>query len=85
MPTAGFHFIYDDPTQHKAGQSPNAPGVFHSYGSTTADGLLALRICRAKKSQDPDELVTEDLDRQRAAFAWFSRNFRADTHPGGYA
>jgi squalene-hopene/tetraprenyl-beta-curcumene cyclase len=71
----GFHFIYDDPVRNKAG-SPDPPGSrdarFHSYGSTTADGLRALVLCGG--SGPP----------LHAARAWLAKNFRADTHPGVY-
>jgi hypothetical protein len=70
----GFHFIYDDPTRNKAGQAPDAPGTFYSYGSTTADGLRALALCG-----DP-----ADQDKLGAARRWLLANFRADRHPGTY-
>jgi hypothetical protein len=70
----GFHFIYDDPTRNKAGQVPDAPGVFHSYGSTTADGFRALALC-----DDP-----ADADRRAAARDWLLTRFAADRHPGAY-
>ncbi|MCS7016836.1 MAG: hypothetical protein NZM42_12050, partial [Gemmatales bacterium] len=38
----GFHFIYDDPVRNKAGLASSEPLRFHSYGSTTADGLRGL-------------------------------------------
>jgi squalene-hopene/tetraprenyl-beta-curcumene cyclase len=65
----GFHFIYDDPVRNKAGIDGRDPLAFHSYGSTTADGLLALDLC--------------GLDMQ-AARGWLMKHFRADTHPGIY-
>jgi hypothetical protein len=73
----GFHFIYDDPVRNKAGVSPkDSPesGRFYSYGSTTADGLRALRLCG----------LHEDEDRRWGAVEWLWRHFRADTHPGTY-
>jgi hypothetical protein len=73
----GFHFIYDDPVRNKAGvaeQPEGKPALFHSYGSATADGLRALRLC----GRD------EDKDRVWAAAEWLGR-FRADGHPGEYA
>lgn len=72
----GFHFIYDDPVRNKGGidRSPRAPeGTFNSYGSTTADGLRALRLC--------GEMEVSNLDR---AQGWLGSNFRADSHPGTY-
>jgi hypothetical protein len=65
----GFHFIYDDPVRNKAGTAKADPLTFHSYGSTTADGLRALRLCG---------LPTD------SARAWLAQNFRAETHPGTY-
>ena len=73
----GFHFIYDDPVRNKAGvaeQTPGQPPRFHSYGSTTADGLRSLILCG-----EPDK------DRVAAAKKWLQKNFRADSHPGEYA
>jgi hypothetical protein len=73
----GFHFIYDDPVRNKAGvaeQPEGKPAVFHSYGSTTADGLRALRLCG----------FDEDHNRVWSAVEWLGR-FRADAHPGEYA
>ena len=70
----GFHFIYDDPTRNKAGQFGDNPGAFHSYGSTTADGLHALAL-----GNDPD-----DQHRRAAAGHWLLTHFRADRHPGVY-
>ncbi len=71
----GFHFIYDDPVRNKAGvASGGAPLVFHSYGSATADGLRALRLCG----------FVEDAARERNAAKWLLKHFRADTHPGTY-
>ncbi|HSQ54902.1 MAG TPA: prenyltransferase/squalene oxidase repeat-containing protein, partial [Gemmata sp.] len=73
----GFHFIYDDPVRNKAG-SPDPPGAkearFHSYGSTTADGLRALSLCN----------LPEDKGNIERARAWLAKHFRADTHPGEY-
>lgn len=73
----GFHFIYDDPVRNKAGiaaQTPGRPPRFHSYGSTTADGLRSLILC-----SEPDKA------RVAAAKKWLQQNFRADAHPGEYA
>jgi hypothetical protein len=70
----GFHFIYDDPTRNKAGAATAEPLTFHSYGSTTADGIRALALCN-----DP-----ADKDRVVAARAWLTRNYRTDKHPGVY-
>jgi prenyltransferase beta subunit len=73
-PDGGFHFIYDDPTRNKAGQVADAPGTFHSYGSTTADGLAALELCNDQA----------DTARRAAAEKWLITHFRADHHPGTY-
>jgi hypothetical protein len=73
----GFHFIYDDPVRNKAGiaeQTAGRPPRFHSYGSTTADGLRSLILC-----SEPEKARIE------AAKKWLRRNFRADSHPGEYA
>jgi hypothetical protein len=73
----GFHFIYDDPVRNKAGPAPEdspSAGRFSSYGSTTADGLRALRLCG----------LDEDDNRRWGSVEWLLREFRADTHPGTY-
>lgn len=74
----GFHFIYDDPVRNKAGlvekEKPDWPQLFHSYGSTTADGLRALALCGRET----------DIGEITAAESWLAKNFRADTHPGVY-
>jgi hypothetical protein len=71
----GFHFIYDDPVRNKAGVARTGPLLFHSYGSTTADGLRALAHCND----------AADDDRREAARKWLVANFLADHHPGTYA
>lgn len=74
----GFHFIYDDPVRNKAGaveQPPAKPEHFHSYGSTTADGVRALLACG----------LPNDDPAVRSARDWLTKNFRADAHPGVYA
>lgn len=72
----GFFFIYDDPVRNKAG-SADPPGQkperFHSYGSTTADGLRALLLC---PEFDPDRVA--------AAKGWLRQHARFDRHPGTY-
>jgi len=72
----GFHFVHADPVRNKAGL---IGGVAASYGSATADGLRALRLCRRGGH-------VEEIDRRamRAA-GWLRTGFRADTHPGRYA
>jgi squalene-hopene/tetraprenyl-beta-curcumene cyclase len=76
----GFHFIYDDPVRNKAGAVLDAmaglrPPRFYSYGSTTADGGRALRLC----GLPPDDPAA------RSAHDWLTKHFRADRHPGTYA
>jgi hypothetical protein len=75
----GFFFIYDDPVRNKAGVvagTENAPKQrFHSYGSMTADGLRALRLCGLPDT-DP---------RVQAGRRWLERTFSARQHPGAYA
>lgn len=73
----GFHFIYDDPVRNKAGvadQPDGMPAVFHSYGSTTADGARALQLCKVRPN-DPGLQSARD---------WLVKHFRADRHPGVY-
>jgi len=72
----GFFFVADDPVRNKAGadgDGSDAPRVFRSYGSTTADGLRGLGTSGL-----------DDPARTRAAAAWLAANFRADAHPGKY-
>jgi hypothetical protein len=72
----GFFFIYDDPVRNKAG-SPDPPTErptrFHSYGSTTADGLRALMLC--------DEPQKDRIDKAKA---WLVQHATFDRHPGQY-
>lgn len=63
----GFFFSPSHPNRNKAGE-------FHSYGSTTGDGLRAL-------------LLTGDggsSARVRAARQWLLKNFDADQNPGDF-
>ena len=72
----GFFFIYDDPVRNKAGSvepPPARPTHFHSYGSTTADGLRCLI-----RAGEPE------TRRTAAATAWLKREFRPNSHPGRY-
>lgn len=74
----GFFFIYDDPVRNKAGVAGTDKAGrdrFYSYGSMTADGLRALRLCGVP---DSDERV-------QAARLWLEWNFSATRHPGTYA
>jgi squalene-hopene/tetraprenyl-beta-curcumene cyclase len=73
----GFFFIYDDPVRNKAGvagKDQDGRDRFHSYGSTTADGLRCLVLCGEK----------DDSPRVQAARNWLRNNFEATTHPGTY-
>jgi hypothetical protein len=65
----GFFFSPVTPALNKAGQSA---GRFASYGTATADGVLALR---ASGVRDGD-------DRMARAMAWLDRNHRPDRVPG---
>lgn len=74
----GFFFIYDDPVRNKAGVAgaeTDGRERFHSYGSTTADGLRGLLLCG---------LPTTDL-RVQAARGWLETHFTVTSHPGTYA
>lgn len=62
----GFIFAPEDPVRNKAGVAGRDGAGrmrFHSYGSATCDGYLALRACGLRK----------DHPRVRAAFAWLRR------------
>jgi hypothetical protein len=71
----GFFFALNDPIRNKAGVAgQDAVGNmrFHSYGSATCDGILALRACG----------LTGDHPRLRAAAAWL-RDHGTGFAPGG--
>jgi squalene-hopene/tetraprenyl-beta-curcumene cyclase len=72
----GFTFIYDDGARNKAGSYVDQHGLtrFHSYGSTTADGLRGLLASRLPNKHA----------RVAAARSWLETNFRTDIHPGPY-
>jgi len=73
----GFYFIYDDGARNKAGPAGKdraGRDRFHSYGSTTADGVRGLLACGVPAG-DP---------RLEAARHWLEAQFRADRHPGTY-
>lgn len=73
----GFFFSNDDPGRNKAGaagEDRNGRPRFTSYGSTTADGLLALPLCG----------VPVEHARVRAARRWLETAFEADDHPGRF-
>jgi len=65
----GFFFSPVTPELNKAGRSAEG---FVSYGTTTADGVLALRASG----------VPDSDDRIARAIAWLDRNHRPDRVPG---
>lgn len=73
----GFAFLSDPLDQlNKAGANdpptPDSPFVARSYGTTTADGLLALRACG----------FADDDPRIAAAIAWLNAHPNVDAVPG---
>ncbi len=73
----GFFFSTTDPVRNKAG----AAGIdrhgrtrYHSYGSTTADGLRALLRCG----------LSRDHPRVVAARRWLETHFSATSNPGTF-
>ena len=73
----GFFFIYDDPVRNKAGgagKDRTGRERFHSYGSTTADGLRALLACG----------LAPEHPRVAVARRWLHDNFDPARHPGRY-
>ncbi len=74
----GFFFTLDDPIRNKAGSAGrDALGRerFHSYGSATCDGYLALRACG----------LPREHPRVVAAAEWLRRNCKGLTHGGKWA
>ena len=69
----GFFFAPGDPVRNKAGIAGRER--FHSYGSATCDGLLALYHCGCG-FDDP---------RMRAAVQWLERNAAGAKHSGTWA
>src|SRR5207237_5064738 len=70
-------FIYADPARNKpgpAGQDASGRERFRSYGSTTADGCRALRLCG----------LPPDHPRARAARSWLTVHFDGAAHVGDY-
>lgn len=65
----GFFFSPVMPALNKAGQSAEG---FVSYGTTTADGVLALR---ASGVPDSDDRIARGI-------AWLDRNHQSDRVPG---
>jgi squalene-hopene/tetraprenyl-beta-curcumene cyclase len=73
----GFFFIYDDPARNKpgpAGRDGTGRERFRSYGSTTADGYRALRLCG----------LPPEHARVKAALGWLRRHFDGAVHSGDY-
>jgi squalene-hopene/tetraprenyl-beta-curcumene cyclase len=73
----GFHFIYDDPARNKpgpAGRDRHGRQRFRSYGSTTADGYRALKLC-GLRDEHPRAVV---------ALAWLRTHFDGAGHVGDY-
>ncbi len=73
----GFFFIPGDPARNKpgpAGRDAHGRERFRSYGSTTADGYRALRLCG----------LPADHPRVRAALDWLFRQFDGTAHAGDY-
>jgi hypothetical protein len=68
-PDGGFIFSPVTPALNKAGQ---AEGGFQSYGTTTADGVLALRACGLPDSHE----------RISSAIRWLRTNHQPDRVPG---
>lgn len=74
----GFFFIPSDSQQNKAGAAgTDRHGTlrFHSYGTTTADGLRAMIQCG----------VELDDPRVLAARKWLEEHFTVETNPGTFA
>ena len=65
----GFFFSPVTPALNKAGRSAEG---FVSYGTTTADGVLALRASG----------VPDSDDRMARGIAWLDRNHQSDRVPG---
>jgi hypothetical protein len=71
----GFFFALDDPVRNKAGSAGRdvcGRERFHSYGSATCDGYLALRAC-GLPHEHPRVQATQD---------WLRRNSEGLTHGG---
>jgi hypothetical protein len=74
----GFFFALDDPIRNKAGSAGrDARGQerFHSYGSATCDGYLALRACG----------LLPEHPRLRAATDWLRQHCHGLAHGGQWA
>jgi hypothetical protein len=73
----GFFFTQTDPVRNKAGVAGtdrHGRLRYHSYGTTTADGLRALLRCG----------LSRDHLRVLAARAWLEEHFSAAFHPGTF-
>jgi squalene-hopene/tetraprenyl-beta-curcumene cyclase len=73
----GFFFSTTDPVRNKAGVAGtdrHGRVRYHSYGSTTADGLRALLRCGLAKGHP----------RVAAARRWLETHFSASTNPGTF-
>jgi squalene-hopene/tetraprenyl-beta-curcumene cyclase len=71
----GFFFALGDPIRNKAGSAGRdgrGRERFHSYGSATCDGYLALRACG----------LPHDHPRVQAAIGWLRANCTGMTHGG---
>ena len=74
----GFFFALDDPIRNKAGapvRDARGRERFHSYGSATCDGYLALRACG----------LPPEHPRLRAAADWLRQHGEGMTHAGLWA
>lgn len=74
----GFFFAIDDPIRNKAGVAGRDGAGrqrFHSYGSATCDGLLALHACG----------VPHDQPRVHAGLEWLRRHTEGLTHGGAWS
>jgi squalene-hopene/tetraprenyl-beta-curcumene cyclase len=70
-PDGGFYFSTVEADINKAGGGADG-GKFRSYGSTTADGILALRACG----------VAKDDSRMKRAMDWLRTHHKVDRVPG---
>jgi hypothetical protein len=74
----GFFFTPGDPVRNKAGVAGHdAAGRerYHSYGSATCNGLLALHACG----------LAPDHPRLRAALTWIDKHAAGSQHSGAWA
>lgn len=79
----GFSFVHDDPVRNKAGiagTDSRGRTRFHSYGSTTADGLRALNAAGQLTGNSRQGYEASE----HAARDWLVRNFDPASHPGKY-